>query len=95
MASRNGVSRRTVLKQSVAASVSVAAPYFIPSGVLAAPGRPGANGRVILGFIGCGGRARQLMDHVPADGKIVAICDCFRQRYADTLKKRASCKTSR
>ena len=30
----------------------MAAPYIIPGGVLAAPGRPGANDRVILGFIG-------------------------------------------
>jgi hypothetical protein len=26
------------------------------------------------------------MDHVPADGRIVAICDCFRQRYEEALK---------
>jgi hypothetical protein len=34
---------------------------------------------VIIGFIGTGGRARQLMDHVPADGRSVAISDCYRQ----------------
>jgi predicted dehydrogenase len=86
MALQKTLSRRSVLKRGAAASVALAVPYFIKSGVLAAPGRPGANDRVIIGFIGTGGRARQLMDHVPADGRIVAICDCFRQRTEETLK---------
>lgn len=88
MARSNGISRRSLLKKGAAASAAVAVPYFIPSGVLAAPGRPGANDRVIIGFIGCGGRARQLMDHVPAEGKIVAICDCYLQRCVETLKQK-------
>jgi predicted dehydrogenase len=70
------------------AAGGAAAPYLLPGGVMAAPGRPGANDRVILGFIGTGGRARQLMDHVPADGRIAAICDCYMQRYLDTLKEK-------
>jgi len=89
MASSQRISRRCFLAQSgVAAAAGVAAPYFVPQSALAAPGRPGANDRVILGFIGTGGRARQLMDHVPADGRIVAISDCYRQRYIDTLKEK-------
>jgi predicted dehydrogenase len=51
--------RRRFIAQTAAA---VAAPYIIPSGVLAAPGRPGPNDRITIGFIGCGGRAKQLMD---------------------------------
>ena len=81
-----GVSRRRFL-QSLA-SVSFAAPLVISSGVLGAPGRPGANDRVILGFIGTGGRSRQLMDHVPEEGKIVAICDCNQQRMTETLQQK-------
>lgn len=88
MISRNRISRRTLLKKGAAATATIAAPYFIPSGVLAAPGRPGANDRVILGFVGTGGRARQLMDHVPADGRIVAICDCYLQRCKETLEQK-------
>lgn len=68
------VSRRRFLQRTTAAAV--AAPYFVPSSVLAAPGRPGANDRVLIGLIGTGGRAHQLMDHMPAEGKIVAACDC-------------------
>jgi predicted dehydrogenase len=81
------LSRRRFLKRSAAAT-AIAMPYLLPGRVLAAPGRPGANERVVIGFIGTGGRARQLMDHVPADGRIVAICDCYRQRTIDTLNEK-------
>ena len=37
------------------AAAAVAAPYVIPSGVLAADGRPGANDRLTLAHIGVGG----------------------------------------
>ncbi|HOA72836.1 MAG TPA: Gfo/Idh/MocA family oxidoreductase [Phycisphaerae bacterium] len=89
MNSQKRLTRRTVLKRGAAASAAVAVPYFVPSGVLAAPGRLGANDRIILGFIGVGGRARQLMDHVPPDGaRIVAICDCYLQRCKETLEQK-------
>ena len=84
-------SRRRFLKQSGAAlASSIVMPHVIPSGVLARDGRPGVNDRVVMGFIGTGGRARQLMDHVPDDGRIVAICDCYQQRYIDTLKQKGT-----
>ncbi len=82
------ISRRRFLSRS--AATGIALPYLVPSGVLAAPGRPGANDRVVIGFIGTGGRARQLMDHVPAGGRIVAICDCNQQRCVETLKKKGT-----
>ncbi|NUQ65742.1 MAG: Gfo/Idh/MocA family oxidoreductase [Pirellulales bacterium] len=82
------VRRRRFLKHAAAAGVAAA--YFVPAGVLGGPGRPGAGERVILGFIGCGGRARQLMDHVPAGGRIAAVSDCYRPRLADTLKEKQS-----
>jgi len=28
------------------------------------------------------------MDHVPEAGRIVAICDCYRQRYIETLAQK-------
>ena len=79
-------SRRQFLGQ-LASSV-FATPLLLRSGVLASPTRPGANDRVIIGFIGTGGRSRQLMDHVPAEGRIVAICDCYRQRMDETLQQK-------
>ncbi len=80
--------RRFLARTATAAAAGVAAPYFVSQRVLAAAGRPGANDRVIIGFVGTGGRARQLMDHVPAGGRIVAISDCYLQRYLDTLKEK-------
>ncbi len=89
MASLPRCSRRRFLGHSATiGATGLAIPYVIPSGVLAAPGQPGANDRIVIGFIGTGGRARQLMDHVPADGRIVAICDCYRQRYVETLQQK-------
>ncbi|MEM7811972.1 MAG: Gfo/Idh/MocA family oxidoreductase [Planctomycetota bacterium] len=64
-------SRRKFLKTSAAATV----PLFLPSGVLAASGRAGANGRVGVGIVGMGTRGGQLAETMPADGRIVAACD--------------------
>jgi len=89
MTNASTLSRRRFLRQTaLLAGAGVAAPYFIPSGALAAAGKPGPNDRVIIGFIGTGGRARQLMDHVPAGGQIVAISDCYVQRMTETLQQK-------
>ncbi len=82
-------SRRSFLKHSaLAAGAAVAAPHFIPSGVLAGPDKPGPNEQVVVGVIGTGGRANQLMDHLPAGGRIVAISDCFVDRMKATLQSK-------
>ena len=74
-------SRRTFVKRAGAlAAGGLTLPYVIPSRVLAAADKPGANDRVILGFIGSGGRAKQLMEQVPSPGEIVAVADCFLRR---------------
>jgi predicted dehydrogenase len=64
-----------------------AAPYFIPSGVLAAPGRKGANDRIVIGHIGMGGRQRGLYRELgPLREKgecvSVAVCDVDSERLA-------------
>ena len=77
--------RRKFLTQgATVAAAGLSVPYFVPATALAAPGRPGANDRVIIGFIGVGGRARQLIDHLPKEGKIVAISDVYRHRAEET-----------
>ena len=48
-----------------AASATFAAPYLIPSHVLGAGGRPGANERVNVAIIGLGGRARGYRQYLP------------------------------
>lgn len=40
----------------------------------------GANDRIYVGVIGVGNRSRMLMDQLPEEGQIVAICDCNRPR---------------
>ncbi len=73
----NRVSRREMLKCAAAgAAGAVAVPYLIPSGVLAADDKPGANERIRVGAIGVGGRASLLLDQLPEDAQIVALCDC-------------------
>ena len=37
---------------------------------------PGANQRIGIGAIGVGGRASLLLNQLPPDGRIVALCDC-------------------
>jgi predicted dehydrogenase len=83
--------RRNFLRRTAAAAVgALAAPSIVPARALAAGERPGANDRVVIGFVGTGGRARQLMDHVPAGGQIVAISDCFVQRMTETLQQKGT-----
>jgi predicted dehydrogenase len=73
----NQLSRRELLKLGAAgAAGAMAIPYFLPSGILAAGGRPGANDRVGIGAIGIGGRASLLLNQLPESGQIVALCDC-------------------
>lgn len=79
------ISRRKVLQYSAGAA---AIPYFVPSSVLGSAGKPGANDRVVIGFIGTGHRARQLMDQVPAGGKIVCIADCYRKRAEEAVAEK-------
>ncbi|HID76198.1 MAG TPA: Gfo/Idh/MocA family oxidoreductase [Planctomycetaceae bacterium] len=83
-----GSTRRTFLRRGLGAAGGWGAVWFVPASAIAAPGRPGANDRVIIGFIGTGNRAKQLMDHVPPEGRIVAISDCYRQRYIDALREK-------
>ena len=65
----------------------MAAPYFVPSSVFAADGKPGANDRITIGAIGVGGRASLLLKQLPEAGQIVALCDCNLPR-AEKFKAR-------
>ena len=68
------MNRRTFVKTTALASAAL--PY------LARANEPGPNDRVRLGFIGCGGRARQMlpMFHSFEDVDIVAISDVIEPR---------------
>ena len=71
---------------TVGAGIAVGAPSFVPARVLGREGAPGANEEILIGFIGCGNRARQLMSQVPPPGRIVALADCFKTRAVEAAK---------
>lgn len=83
------VSRRQFLSRtSLAAAAGAALPAIIPSHVLGAPGRPGANDRIQIGVIGVGGRGNLLIDQLPKPGQIVALADCFLARCEEAAGRR-------
>ena len=80
--------RRRISRRRFLASIATggaALPSFVPSGVLAAAGNPGASDRVILGVIGTGIRGKHLIADAPPEARVAAICDSYLPRVADTL----------
>ncbi|MCF6286266.1 MAG: Gfo/Idh/MocA family oxidoreductase, partial [Candidatus Hydrogenedentes bacterium] len=86
MTNKKQISRRTFLKRSQVALAAATAPMILPSGVLAAPGRPGANDRIQVGYIGCGRRANSLFG-LPEEGQLVALSDLYRSRLEEVGKR--------
>ena len=77
------LSRRQLLKHAAVGSAGIlAAPYFIPSGVLAADGTPGANDRIRIGAIGAGAARRCWSTSCPTGGRLwpCATATCRRPR---------------
>ena len=91
MSDRKKLSRRRFLENAAALTAgSVTAPYIIPYGVLAAAGRPGANDRIGIGYIGVGRRANQLMN-LPEEAQIVAVSDVNLKR-AESVAAKKNCR---
>jgi hypothetical protein len=90
MNERQYISRRMFLQQGGAAAGCAAVPLLIPSGVLAAPGRPGPNDRIGVAYVGVGRRGQQLMG-LPKEGRIVAVSDIYRKR-AGQIAARLKCR---
>jgi len=91
MAESNPLSRRGFLKKTAGASAAaVAAPYFVPSHVLASPGRVGANDKISVGVIGCGTLANAW--HFPElqklqDVVVTAVCDVWKERLDKAVER--------
>ncbi|MBM4092666.1 MAG: Gfo/Idh/MocA family oxidoreductase [Planctomycetes bacterium] len=84
----NRFSRRTFLGTTCKAALTpLAAPLILPSRVFAAPGRPGPNDRIGVGYIGVGRRGNQLMN-LPPEGRIVGAADVDMRRAEAVAKKR-------
>jgi hypothetical protein len=66
-------------------AATYALPTLISGGVLAAPGRPGANDRTFIGYIGVSGMA---IGQVCVDDSVIrAICDVDDNYIAHNIKK--------
>ena len=63
-------------------AAGAAVPYFIPAGVLAGPGRPGANDKIGVGLIGCGGMGTANLTACAgrADVAVTGVCDVWKSR---------------
>lgn len=84
---KNIIKRRRFLR--IAGLGTIAAPMIIPRSVLAQDGKSGANDRIIIGFVGTGNRARQLMEHIPKErGKIVALSELNRGAMMRTIEEK-------
>ncbi|MFB3788623.1 MAG: Gfo/Idh/MocA family protein [bacterium] len=79
--------RRDFMRISATAAAGLAMPMVIPSHVFGQAGKPGANDRVAVAFIGLGGRATWILQYDDlSQAQIVAVCDCFRPR-CDAIAK--------
>jgi predicted dehydrogenase len=77
MPAPGSVSRRQFLRRSAALTAAAAVPCFIPSGVLAAPGKPGANDRIGIAGIGIGRQGSGVLANAlkQPETRFVAIAD--------------------
>lgn len=81
--------RRRFIDQAVrVGAAAVALPISVPASVLGLADQPPPSEQIVIGVIGTGGRARQLIDHLPAVGRIVAISDCYTRRMTETLQEK-------
>jgi predicted dehydrogenase len=82
------IARRGFLLETTGAVAGLGAGLCLPARLLGRDGQPGANEEIIVGVIGTGNRARQLMDQLPSPARIVAIADCYEHRMAETLTQK-------
>jgi len=81
MSRLSGLSRRRFLKETVgAAGLVFGFPYVVQASVLGQAGGPAPSERIVLGFVGVGGRGTALLrNFLPLkDAQVVAVCDVKR-----------------
>ena len=80
------IGRRNFLQMTVGAA---AAAHVVPAAAASRRGIVGANDRIRVGLIGCGGRGNQVakdwMKH--QDSVFVAACDVYKQRLDETVAR--------
>ena len=82
--------RRDFIKKTALLTSAVSLPHVVPPHVLGRDGESAPSETVRVGVIGVGNRARQLMDQLPAPGKLVAIADCYQQRLETAQQEKAA-----
>lgn len=84
-----GISRRSFLQRSTALLSGAALPQILPTGVLAASGRLGANDRIGIGFIGIGRRAGEVFQGLVRlpEMRYVAVADVNLKRARESATK--------
>ena len=86
---RPGLSRRNFIHRSAWFMAGATLPQILPSGVLAAAGRPGANDRIGIGFVGIGRQASGLLQNLLTlkDARFVAVADVNLNRAREAATK--------
>lgn len=89
MSNNPATNRRQFLGRAGAAIAASAAPYYIPAGVLAADGQPGANDRIGIAGIGIGRQGTGVLANAVGskDCRFIAVADVNRKRAEDIAKK--------
>lgn len=74
---QSGISRRRFIQRSGLLLAGAAFPQIVPRGILASEGRPGANERIGIGFIGMGRQATALLQQLLRlpEARLVAVAD--------------------
>jgi len=84
------VTRRGFLKKAAGAAVgAIGFPYIISSSALGKAGNVAASNRIVMGFIGTGGRGGALLSNFMhlKDAQVVAVCDVKRPNRDRALQR--------
>ena len=94
--SEEQISRRSFIREAASVGTAgMAVPYFVPAGALGAQGRAGANDKIGVGLICCGGMGRANLNACAARSDVVVTgaCDVWKPRrdavvaqYKDTAR---------
>src|SRR5512135_145562 len=86
MTSNRRMSRREALKRAGTAAI-VAAGGTLAHSMPARAAKPGANERIRLGLIGCGGMGTRHLEALAVNSlcEVAAVCDCFKPRYENGI----------
>ena len=85
---KDNSSRRSFIKKCTFSGAIGGLPTIVPASVLGRDDSVAASETILVGVIGTGNRARQLMDQLPNAGRIVAIADCYQARMDQTLAEK-------